>query len=215
MLGYAPMTTPLLLMGIIAAIIALAYVLVAWPLYGIAQNAKASAPWRAWIPVWSLFLLLDIGGLPLWFGIIVLAFGFGTLAGQPARGLAFLGIIILNIYIWARICARFGKSRTLALLLLFPLVNWIFIVYLAISTREASTLRMAAKPHAGFLHPELATGEVLLGNYSTEAFMNTVAWKTKRLGVTAYDTSGTPLTDPSLHPVFVQSGELTKAGVPH
>jgi hypothetical protein len=201
-------------MGIIGMLVCLCYVLVAWPMYSIAQNAKAPAPWRAWVPVWSLFLLLDVASLPAWLGAIALVLCFGAFAGNLAQLLAVFSIVIINVYLWARICARFGKNRLLALLILIPFVNWIFVVFLAISTREASAPRAAAKARAGFSHPERAAGEVLLGNYSTEAFMNTVAWKTKRLGVTAYDARGVPLTDPSLHPVFVQDGELRKAGVP-
>ncbi len=53
-------------------------------------------------------------------------------------------------------------------------------------------------------HPELKPGEKWLMNADYEDFLR-VSWKTRRLGKTAYDTTGNVI--PGLFPVFVQISE--------
>ena len=69
-------------------------------------------------------------------------------------------------------------------------------------------------------HPELRQGEVLLTNTSMEAPphdpdqrppYDRIGWKTKRLGVGAYDKDGQVV--PKLRPVFVQFHEVIEANI--
>lgn len=57
-------------------------------------------------------------------------------------------------------------------------------------------------------HPELAPGEVLIGNMFSCDFSR-VGWATKRMGRVAYETGGKRI--PNFRPVFVQSTEIEAA----
>lgn len=62
-------------------------------------------------------------------------------------------------------------------------------------------------------HPELLEGEVWITN-AQEADWNSIGWKTKRAGTTAYDKSGCAITTwGRFFPVFVQRSELEQAGI--
>ena len=60
-------------------------------------------------------------------------------------------------------------------------------------------------------HPELQTGEVFLTNERPAEF-NFIEWKTKRMGLVAYDRWGGRV-DGSI-PVFVQQSEITERNMP-
>lgn len=85
-----------------------------------------------------------------------------------------------------------------------------------------------AKEKVGFKnHPELRDGEVFLTNVSkpttTESLdyrfrdllddddYFSIGWKTKRMGNTAYDIYGDPITH--MAPVFVQREEMQRGGI--
>lgn len=56
-------------------------------------------------------------------------------------------------------------------------------------------------------HPETRPGEIFLSNIESQYFA-TSTYRTKRLGVTAYDINGKPVA--GLYPMFVQASELEK-----
>ncbi len=60
-------------------------------------------------------------------------------------------------------------------------------------------------------HPERQYGEQFLTNCASETDFDEIGWMTKRLGKTAYDTSGKAIS--GLRPVFVWKLELQRAGL--
>lgn len=64
------------------------------------------------------------------------------------------------------------------------------------------------------IHPELREGEIFLTNvgfdFDTEEWRN-IGWRTKRMGICAYDVDGKVLEH--TRPVFVQRKEMEKAGI--
>lgn len=58
-------------------------------------------------------------------------------------------------------------------------------------------------------HPELLDGEVFLTN-ATEASYNSFDWKTKRMGVIAYDNKGLSVQSLGLRPCFIRREEVEK-----
>jgi hypothetical protein len=96
------------------------YLLFAACLYFIAKKLGAPAPWLAWIPL-----------VQIWTFVVAAK---GT-DGQPV--LWIIGLIIpivsffVGIYLWMCITENMGKNKWLALLTLLPIVNLIFIVWLA------------------------------------------------------------------------------------
>jgi len=67
------------------------------------------------------------------------------------------------------------------------------------------------KDKTEFLHPEQKDGEVFLTNASRGDFGH-VPWKTKRLGLIAYDGEGERMYAEDWYPVFMQQRELLEAG---
>jgi hypothetical protein len=74
-------------------------------------------------------------------------------------------------------------------------------------------------------HPELLVGEVFLTNIEDDEFLyfnsrmgvdsrsswEKIGWRTKRRGMTAYDTDGNPIN--GMLPVFVEREELINGGI--
>lgn len=57
-------------------------------------------------------------------------------------------------------------------------------------------------------HPEQGSDEAYLGNFY-ETNLHICGWRTKRLGVQAYDSSGLPLSQPKhFYPLFVKHAEI-------
>ena len=91
----------------------------------IAKKTGTEPAWLAWIPVANLFLSCKIGGLSyLW----LLAFL-----------VPFVNVLV-SIYIWYKISEARGKPGLLALLMLVPVVNFVFMGYLAFSGSETGTV---------------------------------------------------------------------------
>jgi hypothetical protein len=67
------------------------------------------------------------------------------------------------------------------------------------------------QPYQG-THPEIRKGEVYMGNVTQDAFKHR-PWKTKRLGKQPIDVHGNPIPVKTLFPLFVNSSELTDAGL--
>ncbi|MFA5148458.1 MAG: DUF5684 domain-containing protein [Candidatus Omnitrophota bacterium] len=91
----------------------------------IAKKTGTEPAWLAWIPVANLFLSCKIGGLSyLW----LLAFL-----------VPFVNVLV-SIYIWYRISEVRGKPGLLALLMLVPVANLVFMGYLAFSESGTGTV---------------------------------------------------------------------------
>jgi hypothetical protein len=64
-----------------------------------------------------------------------------------------------------------------------------------------------------FAHPELAEGEVFFTNASLADFER-IVFKTKRLGLVAYDGNGDKITPADWYPVFLEEAEVIRENQP-
>lgn len=118
-----------LLVGIMAAfgmfffIIAIAfYVFFSLCLYLIAKKLNVPAPWTAWIPIVNIWTLVACAGKPAWWLI-----------------LCFIPVVNFFVFIYLYMCIteNLGKNKWLGLLMLVPLVNMVFLGWLAFSKPES------------------------------------------------------------------------------
>jgi len=125
MLGAGLMTMAMAFLGIILLAGLAIYVFCSLCLQLIAKKTGTEPAWLAWIPVANLFLSCKIGGLSyLW----LLAFL-----------VPFVNVFV-SIYMWYRISEARGKSGWLALLMLVPVANFVFMGYLAFSGSGSGTV---------------------------------------------------------------------------
>lgn len=61
-------------------------------------------------------------------------------------------------------------------------------------------------------HLEQTEGEIFITNATSEVYPK-VGWKSKRIGITAYDINGKPIINQEYFPVFAQIDELRGAGI--
>ncbi|MDA3856526.1 MAG: hypothetical protein PF569_09805 [Candidatus Woesearchaeota archaeon] len=107
-------------------LIFIAYVISALALMKIAQRTKTENAWLAWIPIANIFLMVNIAQKEWWYALIILFIGFIPFLGAFAS----LGLVV---YIWWLITERLGKSGALSLLMIIPIINLGFMLYLAFS----------------------------------------------------------------------------------
>jgi len=125
MLGAGVLAMVMAFLGIILFAALAFYVFFSLCLQLIAKKTGTEPAWMAWIPVANMFLACKIGGLSyLW----LLAFL-----------VPFVNVLV-TIYIWYRISEARGKPGILALLLMVPVANLVFMGYLAFSRSEAGTV---------------------------------------------------------------------------
>ncbi len=107
------------------------------------------------------------------------------------------------------------KLWEIVLLAYAILVTWFFINgVVKVLLEEALGVR-----DFNYKHPEIKEGEIFLTNIvglrlDLEPYLSdflAIGWKTKRLGMTAYDIYGNSLD--GMYPCFVQRAELLKAGI--
>lgn len=83
----------------------------------------------------------------------------------------------------------------------------------SIKTDIVASVKKGNKVYNFHYHPEAKEGEVWLTN-STGTNFGTIGWKTKRLGVVAYNADGTPIKRGPLfdiRPVFIMLSEMQEA----
>jgi hypothetical protein len=215
------------------------YLFSSYVLYRIGRRAGVIGLWRAWVPILQQFLLLKIARLPegwifVMFSNVIVSLGFGLAVAfggyRPSTSFEVnaikgtfwvLAIVqpIFLVYMWARISKIFGKSGWLGFLMVVPIANFIYMIFLAFgksivavqigSTTPRSTI--AVPREEPISHPEMQEGEFLLGNYTKEDFEKGVRWRTKRIGSTAYGRDGKVVRD--IYPVFVKIAEFKQAGL--
>ena len=124
-----PGTEAPLLVGIMAAfgmfffIIAIAfYVFFSLCLFLIAKKLNVPAPWTAWIPIVNIWTLVTCAGKPVWWLI-----------------LCFIPVVNFFVFIYLYMCIteNLGRNKLLGLLMLVPLVNMVFLGWLAFSKPES------------------------------------------------------------------------------
>ncbi len=116
--------------GIILAVLLFFYIFSVLCLQLIAIKTCTQPSWLAWIPIANLFLMCKIGGLSYWWLV--------------ALFIPLLNLIV-TIYMWYRISEARGKPGILSLLLLVPVVNLIFVGYLAFSGSGKGTVPSPVK----------------------------------------------------------------------
>lgn len=104
----------------------ISYIITGVSLYRIAKRTKTDNAWLAWVPIFNLLLVADIGKESLWLGLITILVGFVPFIG---------GIIsaVLVVYLFWRVNEKLKKPGILALLTLIPVVQLFYLLYLAYS----------------------------------------------------------------------------------
>ena len=107
-------------------IIFIIYLITALALYKIAIRTKSDYAWLAWVPIANIILMALIAKQEWWLGLIAIFAPIIPFVG----GLASTGLIV---FFWWRITERFNKPGPLALLMIIPIVNLGYMLYLAFS----------------------------------------------------------------------------------
>ncbi|MBS1718365.1 MAG: hypothetical protein JSS72_11605 [Armatimonadetes bacterium] len=94
----------------------LSYILFALPLYAMGKKIGSNNPWFAFVPILNILLMLEIGGKPMWWIILM-----------------FIPCVnaIVAVIVWMAIAEAMDKPSWLGLLMLVPGVNFLLPFYLA------------------------------------------------------------------------------------
>lgn len=111
------MIIPMIIIGIIS------YVFMALALMKMAEKTKTPNGWLAWIPIANLYLMTQIAKVP-WWTMLLLFLGFIPVLG------AILAIVI-TIWWWMKIAERLDRPNWWGLMMLIPIVNYVFVYLLA------------------------------------------------------------------------------------
>jgi hypothetical protein len=106
------------------------YVYFSLCLFSIAKKLHVSEPWTAWIPIVNIWTIVSAAGKPWWWILLLIV---------PIIN------VFIGIYLWICITENLGKNRLLGLLMLLPIINLIFLGFLAFS-REGKPVET---PEAG------------------------------------------------------------------
>jgi hypothetical protein len=87
-------------------------------LFSIAKKLHIPSPWTAWIPIVNIWTIVSAARKPWWWILLL-----------------FVPIIniFISIYLWICITENLGKNRLMGLLMLLPLINLLFLGFLAFS----------------------------------------------------------------------------------
>jgi hypothetical protein len=135
-------------LNILSLIMSIAFwVFMALCLFRIGKKLDVPNSWLAWVPfIQNFWPMVGAGGKSVWWGLTYLV-GIpiigGIIAGVFAMISPMLALIVLGaigivflwayIHLWMNISEGLGKERLLGLLMLLPLINLIFMGYLAFS----------------------------------------------------------------------------------
>jgi hypothetical protein len=107
-----------LLMGL--GILILFYLFFSYCLFRIAKKLRVSKPWLAWFPVLQVWAFIRAADKSFLLSLLLFVIMF----------VPFLNVIAA-VYVWMGITYNTGRNKWLALLILAPVVNILFVVYLA------------------------------------------------------------------------------------
>jgi Family of unknown function (DUF5684) len=116
---------PALMAGLgmkVLIVLAVLYLYGSLCLYLIARKLEVQAAWTAWIPIAQVWAFLRSAGKSLVWVLLLLV---------P------LVNAVVGVYLWICITENLGKNKWLGLLMMIPIVNFIFLGILAFSAREA------------------------------------------------------------------------------
>jgi hypothetical protein len=110
-------------MGLVAILLILCFALAIYVFFcfcckKICEKCGVTPGVLIWIPIVNLIPLLQVAKMPVWMIILFL--------------IPFVGFIV-GIFMWAKICIARGKSGWLVILMFIPIVNLVFVPYLAFS----------------------------------------------------------------------------------
>ncbi|MEK6745245.1 MAG: DUF4124 domain-containing protein [Nitrospirota bacterium] len=97
------------------------YIFFSLCLYLIAKKLNVAEAWAAWIPIIQAWPFLSSAGKPCWWVILLLV---------P------LVNIFIGVYLWMCIAENLGRNKWLGLLMLLPIINFVFMGVLAFSKGE-------------------------------------------------------------------------------
>lgn len=110
-------------LGILVLIILAVYIYTSICLMFIAQKTKTNNAWLAWIPIANVFLMTSIAKQHWGLALAIIILGLIPLLNLAA--------IALGIYIWWLISERRNVHGAFSLLMLLPVVNLVYMGYLA------------------------------------------------------------------------------------
>ena len=106
-----------------------AYVFFSLCLYLIAKKLNVAEAWAAWIPIIQIWPLLTSAGKPCWW-VLLLCIPFVN--------------AIVSVYLWMCIAENLGRNKWLGLLMLLPIINFVFMGVLAFAGDETAEPARAA-----------------------------------------------------------------------
>jgi hypothetical protein len=136
-------------LNILSSILSIVFwIFMSYCLFRIGKKLNVANSWLAWVPfIQGFWPMVGAGGRSVGWGLLYLVgipiiggiIGLFAAAISPVLAmivLAAVGILVLWAYIhlWMNISEGLGKERLLGLLMLLPLVNIIFMGYLAFSS---------------------------------------------------------------------------------
>lgn len=99
-------------------------------LYVIARKCDVPMAWLAWIPVAQIHPQVLSAGLPGWWSAAILASCLGS--AVPLLGILLtFGVLVAIVYLWMCISERLGANKWLGLLVLLPIVQFVYPAWLA------------------------------------------------------------------------------------
>lgn len=104
------------MMGVMCVVYLLVYLYFSLCIFKIAKKCGVEMAWLAWIPVIQIVPLLQAGGKPIWWILLMLI---------P------LVNIIVAIMVWMAVAERRGKPSWIGILMIVPIINLFVPAYLA------------------------------------------------------------------------------------
>jgi hypothetical protein len=105
------------------------YIFFSLCLYLIAKKLNVAEAWAAWIPLIQVWPFLTSAGKPCWWVILL----FIPLVN-----------IFIGVYLWMCIAENLGRNKWLGLLMLLPIMNFVFLGVLAFSKEDTAQQAVAA-----------------------------------------------------------------------
>jgi hypothetical protein len=122
-------------LAVYVVVFAASYVLSSWMLSRIFRKAGVE-PWKAWVPFYNVWVLLEMGGQPGWWAILSLV---------PVASIAALVFLCIAIY---HVDAGFGKPDA-GWLVLYIFLPCVWLIILAFDDSRWDPSRMQVAPLYG------------------------------------------------------------------
>mgnify|MGYP006277390653 CR=1 FL=1 len=121
------------------------YLLFCFFLYLIAKKTRVAYAWTAWVPFVNAYTMVAAADKPWWW-LVLMALPLISLV--PIVGLiGILGALVslvVYILVWMAISERFSVNKWAGLLMLVPVIQWVYMGYLALR-KESTPLGVSVK----------------------------------------------------------------------